>query len=175
MFGETSFRREREFYGLARHYVPRPACDPLHMSAPLQNGVLDRLLCRDIPPIYPDPWPAEIDAAIRAPAAVPLCVNCLSPQSGHRWLCAQCACPVGDFAPLMPNLQPFCIGHIMRRGVIGPPDRRCGVNVFLCVMAFHQYAVFAPVYWFWLVRKWQGKPICEEKHWPVGFEAEDLV
>jgi hypothetical protein len=65
------------------------------------------------------------------------------------------------------------VGHVLRRGVVGPPDRRMGVNAFLFLLAIQQYAFFAPVYWFWLMRKWRGKPICEEKHWPVQFEDDE--
>lgn len=64
---------------------------------------------------------------------------------------------------MMPYLQIFPVGEVLRQGVMGPPERRIGVLVFLIVFSLTQYAVFAPLYWFWMFRRASGRPICYEQ------------
>jgi len=137
------------------------------MSDAYFDGPLARLLLSAIPPGRPDPWPKEIDIAVRKPDAVPLCINCLYPQAAHRWFCPHCAHPSGDCVMFMPYLQIFCVSSIFRAGVLGPPDRRFGANFFLFLYSLTQYSFFAPLYWFWMLRKAQGKPICDENRKPI--------
>jgi hypothetical protein len=141
------------------------------MNDPYFNGPLARLFRAMFSGgRRPDPWPSEIDAAVRSPVAVPLCVNCLYPQEGHRWFCPHCGFPSGDYIAAMPYLQVFVAGEALRKGVMGPPERRVGVRVFLVVLSIAEYAVFAPVYWYWMIRRAQGKPICEERREAIMFE-----
>ena len=118
----------------------------------------------------PDPWPQEVDVAVKAREAVPVCVNCLHPQEGHRWFCPNCAYPSGDYVTLMPYLQVFAVGEVLRRGVIGPPEKGFGRKMFLVIYSASEYAVFAPVYWFWMWRKARGKPICRAQKTELNFE-----
>jgi hypothetical protein len=60
----------------------------------------------------------------------------------------------------MPYLQNFAIGEMFRRGVLGPPEKGVGRKAFLIVYAAAEYGPFAPVYWYWMIRKAKGKPIC---------------
>ena len=87
----------------------------------------------------PDPWPAEVDRAIREKDAIPVCVNCLQPQSGHQWFCPQCAHPSGEFVATMPYLTAFVNGALFRQGVMGPPEKRAWV---LCFFALYSAANF---------------------------------
>lgn len=122
----------------------------------------------------PDPWPAEIDAAVRDPAAVPLCVNCLHPQDGHWWFCSNCGSPTGEFVATMPYLYIFQQGEFFRRGVMGAPERRKDVLFFQALYAAANYSFFVPLYWFWMVRRAQGRPICEERRREMQFEESAL-
>jgi hypothetical protein len=133
------------------------------------NGPLTRLFCSTSQP-QPDPWPEEVDAAIRHPTATPLCISCLTPQARDEWFCPHCAFPTGDFVPLMPYLQIFPVAEVLRRGVIGPPERRLGVQLFLVALSFSQYTLFAPVYWFWMLRRARGRPICPERRKDIVFD-----
>ena len=138
------------------------------------EGPLARLI-RDLwSHVPPDPWPQEIDAAVRLPEAVPLCIDCLYPQEAHRWFCPHCGEPTGDQVALMPYLQVFVMGELFRNGVMGPPERRKGVVFFLFVYSAAQYGLFAPLYWFWMLRKAQGEPICHElrRDLPLAEEAQ---
>lgn len=143
------------------------------MSAPYFNGPLAHAVRR----LYagqghPDPWAAEDDAAARDPNAVALCTNCLFPQPPHRWFCPHCAFPTGDHVALMPYLQIFVAGEALRRGVLGPPERRVGVQVFLVLYSCTQFLVFAPVYWLWMIRRAMGRPIGEERRAPWRIDRD---
>jgi hypothetical protein len=63
----------------------------------------------------------------------------------------------------MPYLYVFVLGESMRRGVMGPPEKGVARAVFLILFSACQYAIFAPIYWFWMERKARGRPICEDK------------
>ena len=141
------------------------------MDEPYYNGPLAQLLRRTLSEgRHPDPWSAETDAAVRGPSAVPLCINCLFPQGPHRWFCPHCGFPTGDCVAVMPYLQVFVMGEALRRGVAGSPERRAGVQFFLVVYSSAEYAVFAPLYWFWMWRRARGKPIGTECREPIAFE-----
>ena len=90
---------------------------------------------------------------------VRLCLDCLAPQEGHLWFCPQCGAPSGEYVNTMPYLYLFSMGEGFRRGVTGPPEKRPAINAGLLLAATTQYAVFAPLYWFWMYRKAQGKPL----------------
>ncbi len=68
-----------------------------------------------------DPWASEVDLAVRARDAIPLCVDCLYPQEGPLWFCPHCGFSTGDQVTLMPYLQVFAVGEVLRRGWL---DRR---------------------------------------------------
>lgn len=101
----------------------------------------------------------------------PLCLNCAAPQGGHRWFCPKCGFPGGEYVVLMPYLQIFTVGEVLRRGVTGPPEKGFAIKAGLVVYSLTQYAVFAPLYWFWMARKARGKPIGER---PETRPAGDL-
>ena len=98
-----------------------------------------------------DPWPQEVDAAVRAGDASPVCLNCLRPQSEHYWFCKDCGFPGGEYMTVMPYLHVFPLGEMFRRGVLGPPERKPGALFGYVLVSWCEYAVFAPVYWFFLL------------------------
>lgn len=72
----------------------------------------------------------------------------------------------------MPYLQNFAVGEFFRRGVMGPPEPRLGIQVFLTIYSMSQYSIFAPVYWYWMMCRSLGKPIATE-HRPELVPNED--
>jgi hypothetical protein len=116
-----------------------------------------------------DPWPEEIDHAVRAREAVPLCVNCLCSQDDHPWFCPHCGYPAGEYVTMMPYLQIFAVGEVFRRGVIGPPEKGFALKAFFVLYSISELSVFAPIYWFWMVRKARGKPICQARKVDLEF------
>jgi hypothetical protein len=137
------------------------------MSEPQFSGPLAGLFRQLIAHSPPDPWSAEIDAAVKARDAIPLCQDCLHPQAPHQWFCPHCNFPTGDYVPMMPYLQVFWIGEILRRGVTGPGQNTDTQNVGFALFGLGQYSLFAPIYWFWLVSKSLGKPICQARRVPL--------
>jgi hypothetical protein len=119
-----------------------------------------------------DPWPDEINAAVREPDAHPVCLRCLRPQEGHYWFCRDCGFPSGEYMTVMPFLQVFPLGHMLQRGVVGEPERRKWVTAGYVAVSLCEYTVFAPVYWYWMYRKATGRPICQEWR-PEWGETED--
>jgi hypothetical protein len=141
------------------------------MAEPHFNGPLAKLLRSAFAAGYqPDPWPAEIDAAVRDAAAIPVCSNCLAPQADAGSFCPHCAFPTSDTVALNPYLQIFVVGEVLRRGVMGPPERRVGPLLFLVVLSLSEYAIFAPLYWYWMLRRAAGNPICHERRVPLAVE-----
>jgi hypothetical protein len=130
------------------------------MSEPQFTGPLAQIMRPLWSEPHPDPWPADIDAEIKLKTAVPMCMNCLSPKDAYVRFCGNCGHPSGDYAALDPYQQLFLVGDVLRKGVIGPPDKHVGVHLFLIIFSISQYSIFAPVYWFWMVRRACGKPIC---------------
>jgi hypothetical protein len=109
-----------------------------------------------------DPWPRDVDEAVNARVAVPLCTSCTYAQVDRRWFCPHCGFPTGEFVTTMPYLYIFALGESMRRGVVGPPERGITRAVFLVLFSASQYTIiFAPIYWYWMIRKAHGRPICE--------------
>ncbi len=144
------------------------------------QGPLAVALRRFLQPGPPDPWSREVDEAVRRPEAHPICPNGLRPQNQHFWFCAHCGFPGGDCLTMMPYLQNYSLGEVLRRGVIDSQERRKGVLLGFVMLSSIHYLVFAPIYWFGMYRKATGHPICEEKRprfaddEPVpGMEADD--
>ncbi|HEY4300119.1 MAG TPA: hypothetical protein VGM73_04560 [Candidatus Didemnitutus sp.] len=108
----------------------------------------------------PDPWSSEV-APESLEACDPLCPDCLTPHGLAHRFCPRCAYPVGDFTPLDPYFQNLVVGDLFRRGIAGPPEPGLGRQAFLVILSLNSYMIFAPLYWFWMVRKARGKPICQ--------------
>jgi len=62
----------------------------------------------------------------------------------------------------MPYIGNFVEGEFFRRGVSGPPEPGFLRHLFLVIYATVTYWFFAPVYWYWMIRKAQGRPICAQ-------------
>jgi hypothetical protein len=85
--------------------------------------------------------------------AMPLCHRCLSPHDPLRNFCAQCGAPVGEYTNWLPYPYLFSIGHTMRIGTAGEYRRSAFIIFGFFLLAFAEYAFFAPVYWFIFVRR----------------------
>jgi hypothetical protein len=63
-------------------------------------------------PVKPDPWDAEVDRQLEdAPEA---CPTCSTPQPPNAWFCAHCGRAVGPYNNLMPYVQIFSEGEVLR-------------------------------------------------------------
>ena len=100
----------------------------------------------------PDPWSEEVEQAVQAKDAVPLCPHCLAPQSPETWFCAECGCSIGPYNNLNPYLYLFSVGDLFRTGVSRRVRRTPFVVVGFLVLSLAEYTVIAPYYWFFFFR-----------------------
>ena len=103
-------------------------------------------------PPRPDPWSDEVAAEIAKEDAVPLCHRCLAPHDSRVDFCPDCGAPVGPYTNWLPYPYLFSIGHTLRIGASGD-FRRSPLTIvgFFC-LGIAEYALFAPVYWFMLLK-----------------------
>ena len=100
----------------------------------------------------PNPWDEKTEESIQQPDASQICRRCLEPHEEFARYCPHCGIPVDSMVPLSPFHYAFAIGDVLLTGT----QRKFPVNwltitgfVFLSTI---QYMVFAPVYWFRLIR-----------------------
>jgi hypothetical protein len=85
------------------------------------------------------------------------------PQERHYWICDDCGSPGGEYANTMPFLHIFSLGELLRRGVLGKPEKKNLAILGFLIVSSLEYLIFAPIYWYWMYRKAIGRPICEGK------------
>ncbi|HXC99370.1 MAG TPA: hypothetical protein VN048_08515 [Verrucomicrobiae bacterium] len=103
----------------------------------------------------PDPWGPEIDQRIRDLQTPALCHRCLIPQEHDAWFCPECGSAVGPYNNYMPFVVVFSQGEVLRAGV---NDRFRPSFLIVCgfvVYALTQYAVFAPIYWYFMYQNFR--------------------
>lgn len=114
---------------------------------------------REAKDLSPDPWGAEVEKVIQDPQTRPLCHHCLLPQEKEGWFCPECGAATGQYNNYMPWVMVFSQGEVFRAGVNEKfrrsPLIACGY--VLCSLAC--YAVFAPVYWYFLFKNLRRAPI----------------
>ncbi len=84
----------------------------------LALAVLWRLIgwIREAPPT-PDPWDAEVEQKLQEPETLEICHRCLSPQEPGAWFCKHCGAAVGPYNNLMPFINVFSEGEVLRNGI----------------------------------------------------------
>ncbi len=103
-------------------------------------------------PVKPDPWGAEVSQAlVEAP---PLCLHCQTPHSEAACFCPNCGAAVGEFNNVSPYLYIFSLGEALRAGTQDRAPRRGLALAGYVLIALAEYAIFAPVYWFFLFRNY---------------------
>lgn len=102
-----------------------------------------------------DPWPDELTEALQSPEAVPVCRNCLVPQTHTGWFCPECGTSVGPYNNLMPFIYIYSIGEAVRSGV-GPETRFTPFRtVGYILLGLVEYNFFCPLYFFRLYRNFK--------------------
>lgn len=99
-----------------------------------------------------NPWGEDIEEALHREDAVPLCCRCLAPQQHTGWFCAECGATVGPYANWMPYIYVFAQGELLRTGTTERIRRRPLVIFGFILFSMYMFSVFAPVYWYCLVR-----------------------
>ena len=100
----------------------------------------------------PDAWDSDVAYAIEEESAEPLCYHCLAPQKEIRWFCPECGTAVGPYNNYDPYLGVFSEGQLLRTGVLDQLPRRALIIVGYVILPFAFFAIFAPIYWYFLFR-----------------------
>lgn len=100
----------------------------------------------------PDPWGAEVDAALENPEVLPVCFHCSAPHTETAWFCPECGAAVGEYNNWNPYLYIFSLGEVLRAGTFGKCQRSWFVMLGYLILSLAEYTIFAPVYWLLLFR-----------------------
>jgi len=117
-------------------------------------------------PAKPEPWGAEIEESLQQAEAKPICHRCLTPHQVDSRFCGKCNAAVGHYNNWMPYVYIFSVGEVLRNGTTD----RLRINpltiagYLLC--SFVQYALFAPVYWFFLFKNLKRIKVEQRNHSP---------
>jgi hypothetical protein len=103
--------------------------------------------------LSPAPWGPEIDEALAQSDATPICHHCFTPQPElPGWFCPHCGAAVGPYNNWMEYVSIFSIGEVLSTGAFHRFSVSALTVVGLLFFSISQYLIFAPVYWFWLIR-----------------------
>lgn len=67
-------------------------------------------------PARPDPWETDVAQKLDDPETPETCPHCSTPQPPTAWFCEHCGRAVGPYNNLMPYLQVFSEGEVLRNG-----------------------------------------------------------
>lgn len=67
-------------------------------------------------PTHPDPWEAEVALKLADPETPQVCPHCSTPQPATAWFCEYCGRAVGPYNNLMPYVNIFSEGEVLRCG-----------------------------------------------------------
>jgi hypothetical protein len=98
----------------------------------------------------PKPWCAEVGKGLQQPNAIPICHRCFTPQDPGAWFCENCGRAIGPYNNLMPYINVFSQGEVLRNGVTDRLRTNPLTIVGYVRLSLQGYLVFAPVYWFFL-------------------------
>lgn len=110
-------------------------------------------------PQVPDPWDAQTAAALADDSARPLCHRCLTENDSNADFCGNCGATIGQYTNWMPYPYIFSLGHTLRIGTAGEFRQSRWLVFGFMLLAAAEYVVFAPVYWFLLLRNLHRKRV----------------
>src|ERR1700683_2792396 len=99
-----------------------------------------------------DPWDKEIQKRLHEPEAVEVCHRCFDPVAPGSWLCEHCGCAVGPYNNLMPYIDVFSQGEVLRNGTNDKLRQNALIVTGYVLVSLNLYLVFAPIYWILLLR-----------------------
>lgn len=108
-------------------------------------------------PVQPDPWDDETAKALEQPDIEPVCHHCSAPQPPGAWFCPHCGTATGPYNNIMPWVYVFSQGEVLRNGVADRVQRRPLIVIGYFLLSLHLYMIFAPIYWYFLIRNLWAK------------------
>jgi hypothetical protein len=109
-------------------------------------------------PKTPDPWDAEVERTLWEPETREVCHHCFQEQEPGAWFCRHCGNAVGPYNNLMPYLNVFSEGEVLRNGVAGRFRNRPVILIGYFLISLGAYSIFAPIYWFFLLSNLKRTP-----------------
>lgn len=106
-------------------------------------------------PQTPDPWDAEVEQTLQDPEVRQVCHRCLTPQDPETWFCRHCGAAVGPYNNLMPFLNVFSEGEVLRNGVDGRFRNRPLIVIGYFLITLGIFPVLAPIYWLSFLLNWK--------------------
>ncbi len=100
----------------------------------------------------PDPWDESVSAGMEQADAGALCCRCLELVPEGRHFCDHCGLTSDPCTNYSPYLQLFSLGDALRTGSFGSFSTRPLVIAGFLFLGLCEYAVFAPIYWFFVLR-----------------------
>jgi hypothetical protein len=113
-------------------------------------------------PATPDPWDAEVEQKLSEPEATEVCPHCLTEQPPTAWFCKHCGKAVGPYNNLMPFLNVFSEGEVLRNGTTGQFRNRPLILIGYMLITLGINPFFAPIYWFFLLSNLKRPPDRQE-------------
>jgi hypothetical protein len=109
---------------------------------------------REAPPT-PDPWDAEVERKLQEPETREICHRCLTPHEPGTWFCKHCGAAVGPYNNLMPFLNVFSEGEVLRNGVGGRFRNRPLIVIGYFLITLGIFPILAPIYWLSFLLNWK--------------------
>jgi len=109
-------------------------------------------------PATPDPWSAEVEQKLSEPDAVEVCPHCLTEQTSTAWFCPRCGRAVGPYNNLMPYINVFSQGEVLRNGTSGRLRKSPLILIGYFLISVGMFPLLAPFYLFSLFLNWQRQP-----------------
>jgi ribosomal protein L40E len=103
-------------------------------------------------PLKPDPWDAEVESKLEEPEAVEICHRCFNQQPPNAWFCEHCGSAVGPYNNMMPYLQVFSQGEVLRNGAADKLRTRPLIIFGYLLFSLKVCAFVAPIFWFFLFK-----------------------
>jgi len=127
-------------------------------------------------PKTPDPWDTETENQLHESDAVEVCPHCLTAQDPNGWFCPTCGKATGPYNNLMPFINVFSEGEVLRTGASGKlrPTPLIVVGYLLLSLSLffpislyaspRFVAVFLAIYWFFLLRNFARQDKAAEEN-----------
>lgn len=106
-------------------------------------------------PATPDPWSAEVEQKLSEPDAVEVCPHCLTEQTSTAWFCPRCGRAVGPYNNLMPYINVFSQGEVLRNGTSGRLRKSPLIVIGYLLISVTMFPLFAPFYILSLFSSWK--------------------
>ncbi|HXR05307.1 MAG TPA: zinc ribbon domain-containing protein [Verrucomicrobiae bacterium] len=113
-------------------------------------------------PVKPDPWDAEVEQKLSDPETAEVCPHCSTPQPPTAWFCRHCGKAVGPYNNLMPFVNVFSEGEVLRNGTSGRFRNRPLILAGYLLISLGINPFIAPIYLFFLLSN-RNRPPAERE------------